>query len=311
MGRVAPEAIEYCGALVLGAPRGPGHSLLTSRIGTGGRDIRSHSWMDAPCEVACPEVSQGQRLGGEMVVAERCSPRAGSDRGSVCVRVAGDGAFGWAEAANAWGATVEVLIHIKINNHVVSDVFGLPKSVDFDTAIRGFYRRPFDGVFCATIREDAEAAMVAKLFNFWQPKVALLALPVSLTRSQVRRYYTYLDQLSYAPSRCTLSHRAMGGVTQSRWRFLRMTKRATGFSPEKIMTEDSYARPLQTALDDTVGKSPHRHTLEAFSPEESLVNHNAWGRVQVPPHKGWRLVFNSDGLAPHLVNLPLLPSKWS
>ena len=156
---MAPEAIEYCGALVFGAPWGPGHSLLTSRIGTGGRDIRSHSWMDAPCEVACQEVSQGQRLGGEMVVAERCSPRAGSDRGSVCVRVVGDGAFGWAEAANAWGATVEVLVHLKFNNHVVCDLLGLPKSVDFDTAIRGFKQRSVGGVFCATIRNIAEVSI--------------------------------------------------------------------------------------------------------------------------------------------------------
>ena len=123
--------------------------------------------MDAPCKVSGQEVSQGKRLGSEMVVAESCSPRAGSDRGSVCVRVVGDGAFGWAEAANAWGATVEVLVHLKFNNHVVSDLLGLLKSVDCDTAIRGFQQRSFGGVFCATICNDAEAVMVAKLFNFW------------------------------------------------------------------------------------------------------------------------------------------------
>ena len=88
-----------------------------------------------------------------------------------------------------------------------------------------------------------------------------------------------------------------------------MTKRATGFSPEKIMTEDSYARPLQTALDDTVGKGQPMPTLEVFSPEETLVNYNAWGRVRVPTQEKWRLVYDSDGLAPDLSDLPLRPEK--
>ena len=76
-----------------------------------------------------------------------------------------------------------------------------------------------------------------------------------------------------------------------------------GVSSEKIITEAGYARTLQTVLDDTVGKYPYKHTLEAFSHEESLANQHIWGRVQTPHHKGWRLVLDSDGLVPDLVNL--------
>ena len=76
------------------------------------------------------------------------------------------------------------------------------------------------------------------------------------------------------------------------------------------MTEAGYARTLQTVLDDTVGKYLHRHTLEAFSYEESLANHHSWGRVQTPHDKGWRLVFDSDGLVPDLVNLHSSLSDW-
>ena len=79
----------------------------------------------------------------------------------------GDCAFGWAEAANAWGATVEVMVHIKVNNHMVSKFFVLPKSCRCDTASQLFGRSGFDGVFFTTVLDSEQAAMSGELFNIW------------------------------------------------------------------------------------------------------------------------------------------------
>ena len=59
---------------------------------------------DAPGEGVSQESCQGHLQLGEGRVAESRRPRAGRDRRIVRVRVVGDCAFGWSEAANSWGA---------------------------------------------------------------------------------------------------------------------------------------------------------------------------------------------------------------
>ena len=135
---MALEATKCCSAQVLGAPRGPSLPLLNIRIGTGGLDLRSKVWIDTPFDGVSLEFGQGNWYTGELLVAESRDPRAGRNRESVLVRVVGDDAFGWAEAANACGVTVEVLVQLGFNNHRVSKLFGLPKSCICDTTIRRF-----------------------------------------------------------------------------------------------------------------------------------------------------------------------------
>ena len=188
VGRVALKATTCCGAPVLGVPRGPGSSLLKtdflnncSRSGTVGMDIRSKMLMDVPLDGVSQETGQGNRHTGELLVAESRGPRAGRDRESVRVRVLGDGAFGWTEAVNVWGATVEVVVHIIANNHRISALFDLPKSYGCATAARRFWKGESDGLFLSTIHAVEEAGVAGKLFNLWQPRFAILALTSSLT----------------------------------------------------------------------------------------------------------------------------------
>ena len=55
------------------------------------------------------EGSEDLRTGEARVrISRGC--RAGGGRKDVRVRVVGDGAFGWAEAASVWGANVEIIV---------------------------------------------------------------------------------------------------------------------------------------------------------------------------------------------------------
>ena len=253
---------------------------------------------------------QGNLQVGNGRVAESRGPRAGRDTRLICVRVVGDCAFGWAEAANTSGVTVEVIVHLIVNNHMVSIFFALPKSCRCATAIRLFWLSGFGGMNFTTVLDSEQTAMSGKLFNLWQPLVAILALPSNLSRIHTGKLLAYFDWQRYKPYRHTLHHEAMGGVTRSCWFFVHVTRRVDLSPDKKIMTDDCYARTLQTALDDTVGKAVQMQTIKVFSKGESRTHHNAWGRVQVPQLDGWSLVFDSDGLVPDLVDLRLSWGEW-
>ena len=62
---------------------------------------------------------------------------------------------------------MEAVVHLKVNNHMVSEVFDLPKSCRCDTAIRLFLEAEFGGVFFAKSRVSEQTAVAGKLFNLW------------------------------------------------------------------------------------------------------------------------------------------------
>lgn len=72
---------------------------------------------------------------GEEFVNEYSRAHANGGREHVRVRVVGDQSFGWAEAACTWGAGLELVVHRKFCNHMVNDLFKLPRSVDHTTAL--------------------------------------------------------------------------------------------------------------------------------------------------------------------------------
>ena len=211
--------------------------------------------MDTPCAGVSQESCQGQLQLGEGRVVESSQPRAGRDRSRVRVRVVGDCAFGWAEAANSWGATVEVLVHINVDNHTVRNSFALPKYYWRDTAIQLCGRSAFDGVYFTTVLDSEQATMSGNLFNLWQPMVAIIALPSNLSRTQIGKFLAYFDRQRYKPYQHTLHYKAMCEVTHSCWLFLHLTRRADISLAKKIMTYACYAPTLQTALDNTVGEA--------------------------------------------------------
>ena len=134
-GRANYEFAKLFDASVLDVSRGPRPDIVQtkslinfSRSRMGRVGVEPTTLSGAPDEGVSWESYQSNLLVGEVRVEEIRGPRAGRDRKLVCVRVVGDGAFGWAEAANASGATVELMVHLKVNNHMVSKLFALPKS---------------------------------------------------------------------------------------------------------------------------------------------------------------------------------------
>ena len=72
--------------------------------------------------------------GGEACVRHIRGLRVGVGRMEVGVRVVGDGACGWTEAASVWGAAVEVVVHQDKHNHRVHKHLLLPLSMGADAA---------------------------------------------------------------------------------------------------------------------------------------------------------------------------------
>ena len=132
-GRTDYELVKSVDALVSSASRGPRPYILQtvsgincSRSRTGEVGFEPTILSGTPGEGVSQESCRGQLQLGKGRVVESSKPRACRDRSRVRVRVVGDCAFGWAEAANSWGATVEVLVHINLDNHLVSNTFALP-----------------------------------------------------------------------------------------------------------------------------------------------------------------------------------------
>ena len=73
-------------------------------------DVESTELSDAPGDGVSLESCLVKLQVGELIITESSSPRTGRDRKSVRVRVVGDCAFGWAEAAIIWVAILEVAL---------------------------------------------------------------------------------------------------------------------------------------------------------------------------------------------------------
>ena len=112
-GRANYELAKLFDAPVLGVSMGPRPDILQteslincSRSRTGRVGVEPTMLSDAPGEGVSQESCQGHLQLGEGRVAESRRLRAGRDRRIIPVRVVGDCACRWAEAANLWGATV-------------------------------------------------------------------------------------------------------------------------------------------------------------------------------------------------------------
>ena len=103
--------------------------------------------------------------GGEACVRHSRGLRAGVGRIEVAVRVVGDGACGWAEAASVWGATVEVVVHQDKHNHRVHKLLSLPRSVGADTAAKLWPAEVWPGVLLATAHSPRGGLLVGRFLK--------------------------------------------------------------------------------------------------------------------------------------------------
>ena len=84
-----------------------------------------------------------------------------------------------------WGGTVEAVVHTQQSNHQIKELFNLPRSISVVTAQSTLpSRTPWDGIFLSTIHGERDAQDAGVLFEKWQPVIAILALPSSLSRKE-------------------------------------------------------------------------------------------------------------------------------
>jgi hypothetical protein len=218
----------------------------------------------------------------------------------VRVRVVGDGAFGWAEAASVWGANVEIIVHGTENNHGIRRLFSLPLSLDAGAAILLPTSRPWPGVLLATARDASGAQLVGRFLKRWRPRLGIVAVPGEMSR-RVRQELMVVLRAEYGGTftgcgaRLTVRHADLGGVTRAKWHFLWLAQPGETTKPTDVMTGGHYPRVLQTVLDDTVGGAREKASLEVLSAEASSEHSGAWGTLRISGEEGTRLVFDGEG----------------
>jgi hypothetical protein len=188
-------------------------------------------------------------------------------RKEVLVRVVGDRACGWEEAASVRGADVEVVVHQDKHNHGVSELLSLRRSMEAEAASQLWPGETWEGLLLATARGAAGGRLAGRFIKLWQPLRGVLAMPAGLSREEhhvVRR--EALAGYGGKAFGFTLSHATVGGVTDAWWRFLLFARAEGEMKPGSWLTRNHYPRTLQTVLDDTIGRG---------APPDSLIVHSA------------------------------------
>ena len=234
---------------------------------------------------------------GEAVAVKTRAVLGRQARSRIRIRVVGARSFAWLEAAMGWGATLEAVVvdHSWHCNQVKLQLPGV-SAISLKSAT---YLPPagrYDGILVASIHHQDEADNVATVFAAWRPAVALLAYPPSVNKRQAIRWLPDLNQDSYRKKIITCSHAQFGGVTSSTWRVVHVSRLSTCETLPSVMKTNFYQRPLQTALDDTVGEE----RVASFDPREEKGRPSFMGYV-TPVHGSRQLeVYSATGLAPDI-----------
>ncbi|KAL7527269.1 hypothetical protein ACHAXR_004033, partial [Thalassiosira sp. AJA248-18] len=210
-----------------------------------------------------------QLLFGEAVALKSSRVLDRRGRSLVRVRIVGRSSLGWVEAAEAWGCNVEAVVVTPLRE--MNNVIHLVSRFS-TTAVSAALTMPpmgdWDGLMLATVNREDEATLVNRMFDAWQPWIAIIAYPPRLSRSAVLRLGPHLRS-SYEKRTIKCRHTDVGGVTTSSWTLLHFSRLRSQSSRPSLMTMKVYPRPLQTALDDTVGGRWCEHQ-NSFEPREDL-----------------------------------------
>ncbi len=143
----------------------------------------------------------------------------------VRVRVVGCSSMGWVEAAEAWGAEVEVVVvHtpdiLKDSRQKIS----LTPTTTPQDALRLLPLGPWDGCLLANIALGLESQLISALFKQWRPAVAILSIHALFSRSDtIAMLPTGLPPF-YHKKTLTLRHSSIGGVASAAWRFVHYSR---------------------------------------------------------------------------------------
>ena len=161
-----------------------------------------------------------------------------------------------------------------------------------------------------TINGAKDAAAVSSLFKKWQPLIAIIAIP-DYIKYDVRMgcFSTILLGLAseYNKRKIRLSHSAIGGVTNSVWHVLHLSRRSVlgALTKQALMMAPQFLRPLQTALQDTLGESALKSVkFEQASTAAPLSGSSITGYVSSEKRGFREPVYDSSGSAPDIGTLP-------
>jgi hypothetical protein len=153
---------------------------------------------------------------------------------------------------------VDVIVHWQLSNHQINEQFNLPCSVPVALApVPPLANSHWNGILLITIRGENNAQDAGMLFERWQPLIAIIALPSTLSRFKRNTYSSFnkgpFKQDGYKRRDIKIFHSSVGGMTESEWHFVHLNRLETELSKEAVMMAPQFLRPLQTALDDTRG----------------------------------------------------------
>lgn len=160
-----------------------------------------------------------------------------------------------------------------------------------------------------TINGAKDAAAVSSLFKKWQPLIAIIAIPDSIKfELRVQCFASIPDGSSeYNKRNIKLSHSAIGGVTNSVWHVLHLSRRSVlgVLTKQALMMAPQFLRPLQTALQDTLGESALKSVkFEQASTAAPLSVSSITGYVSSEKRGFREPVYDSSGSAPDIGTLP-------
>ena len=233
-------------------------------------------------------------------------------RGNIKFRIVGDHSSAWAEAASLWGGTVDCIVHSRAANHFFNSALHLPSSVT-EACARG---PPFvgdsdwDGILLATLSSEEEAHLAGRLFHLWRPLIAIYAPTPGLPRKTKSQWLETAAGLGHSPDLSDLysatfvdrPHSYFGGVTLARGSFAYYTRSTEGVSRASIMTAQQFDRPLQTALDDTLGGQ--KGAVFEGLPSGEDARDGRVGRAKHGKGMTWQPVYDGRAKAPDIGSSP-------
>ena len=239
-------------------------------------------------------------LPGEKVAVRNRHVLNRKGRNLIRVRIFGAGSLGWIETSCLWGAVIEAVVTRSGNEieHVCKQLNHPVLVVTPDRSLRLPPRDvKWDGLVLATVMTDAEADDLHMLIQQWQPLIIMSYFHTAVSTDKRRMCInTHTFEGSYT-HKLKCNHNAFGGVTNSNW-FIIVQYRSAEQSRLSIngMTSSLYPRPLQTALDDTVGPTRYKN-FEIVNGDKNIA-----GMVTYYNNNQYK-VYDANGLGPNLACL--------
>ena len=227
---------------------------------------------------------------GEKIMNNIAVSQSRRGRRSVRVRAIGVHSVAWGEMAAEWGASVECIVSLGGNGLIT--FYQHLKVMSIDEAKRLPPHGKFLGLVFATIRNEADAAVVQELIDLWKPSICIATMPGDWGRMKANRALRFAKGTMEVCAKIT--HEEVGGVTTGCWRFSHASvmEIADRKKEGKVYKAAAIPRNLQTSLDDTLGGD---YTAPKLNKDTSCIE---LGDGVVRPY------YEASGLGPDISQLP-------